>query len=834
MATAFQAGTLGLIQHLYDAGTYTGLSDARLLERFVSRREEAAFAALVARHGAMVLATCQAVLKDQDAADDAFQATFVLLFRKAASIRDCGALGGWLHRVAYRVALQASSTAARRRTVEKAALLWRAARTAAAGDSGALVHEEIEGLPERFRLPVVLCDLEGMSRDQAADVLRTTEGALRGRLAKGRDLLRRRLTRRGFACAVPLPPPAAMPANLVTSTVRAASGAASAAAIALATAASRKGILSPFQIALAALIAISTATAALVYNSPTAARVSANAAPARATAPAARDDGTTIRVEGRILDVDRRPVPGATVQIKFVQSPPGGKLDAWIDQIKRLAKQPFGLPLVSPGGLQTQVRATTDRDGRFQLDGLPRDSIATASLSGPDIETSEVYILTRDVPTIRVKKPDLVDVPMLVYYGSRFEHVAARARPIIGTIRDKDTGAPIAGIHITGMPNIANSLIPTPGVDATTDAEGKYEVNGLPTSSGFKLFTAAPAGQPYVNGGFISPASEPARGPFRFDITLKRGVLVRGRLVDNGTGKPVLGSVSYHALPGNPYLDEYPNFKRGSQETRVLIHDTDGRFVIPALPGRGLIAARAAEERYLHGTGAEAIKGFDSRLGTFPTFPFYCPTSDKHVLAEINPAAGSNEIAIELQVDPGRTVKGTVLGPDNQPLGGVEVRTLDLMQMPEQTNVNSGAFVITGIPEGRYRLDFVHAGRKLAGSLALKGDEAEDLTVKLEPWGTVFGRVVDRAGKPLTDVEIFSTIRQQPDPERGDLNTKPTVNAEGRFRIEGLVPGVKYDALGHSPDKADGPVLRGVQVRSGEVKDLGDIKLAASENGKKK
>ena len=153
MATAFRSGTLGLIQHLYDAGTFTGLSDARLLERFVNRREEAAFAALVGRHGAMVLNTCRAVLKDPNAADDAFQATFVLLFRKGGSIRGCDALGGWLHRVAYRVAVQARSDAARRRDVEKAACASRAAETPALDDLGAVLHEEIERLPERFRLP---------------------------------------------------------------------------------------------------------------------------------------------------------------------------------------------------------------------------------------------------------------------------------------------------------------------------------------------------------------------------------------------------------------------------------------------------------------------------------------------------------------------------------------------------------------------------------------------------------------------------------------------------------------------------------------------------------
>ena len=103
MATGLRSGTLGLIQTLFDEGTCTGLSDARLLERFVTHRDEAAFTTLVVRHGPMVLRTCQGILDDPSAVDDAFQATFVLLFRKAGSIRACDALAAWLHRVAYRV-----------------------------------------------------------------------------------------------------------------------------------------------------------------------------------------------------------------------------------------------------------------------------------------------------------------------------------------------------------------------------------------------------------------------------------------------------------------------------------------------------------------------------------------------------------------------------------------------------------------------------------------------------------------------------------------------------------------------------------------------------------
>jgi hypothetical protein len=377
------------------------------------------------------------------------------------------------------------------------------------------------------------------------------------------------------------------------------------------------------------------------------------------------------------------------------------------------------------------------------------------------------------------------------------------------------------------MPNIANSSITTHDVEATTDAQGRYQLNGLPVARGFKLFTEAPPGKPYVNSAFISPVAEAALGPIPFDMTLKRGVLVRGRLTDKVTGRPVPGHVVYFVFQNNPHLGDYPNSAREAQVTRVDVEERDGRFTIPALPGRGLIAARAEEERFLHGIGAAGIKGLSMDLKAFATYPYFCSTSDQHVFAEINPAPGTSEVTLELQVDPGRTVAGTILGPDGEEIvDGVEIRTLDVFQSPESPK-QSSSFVVTGLPSGRYRLDFIHERRKLAGALSLRGDETRNLDVRLQPWGTVVGRVIDEEGKPLSDVEIFSIVREQADHERADLEGKPTVDGAGRFRIEGLVPGVKYDAAGTSPKRAFGTVLNGVQVGPGEVKDLGDVTLPA-------
>ena len=173
MASGLASGTA--LRHLHDlfsGGTAVGLTDGQLLARYAASNDGPAFAALVARHGPMVAATCRAILRHEHDVEDAFQATFLVLARKARSVRAGDALGGWLHRVAYRVAVQANIEAKRRRRRESEVSpmeIPAAARPGLDLDLLSIVHEEIDRLPERQRLPVVLCDLEGLTYEQAAE-----------------------------------------------------------------------------------------------------------------------------------------------------------------------------------------------------------------------------------------------------------------------------------------------------------------------------------------------------------------------------------------------------------------------------------------------------------------------------------------------------------------------------------------------------------------------------------------------------------------------------------------------------------------------------------------
>ena len=206
MATRKDSSVLGQIRSLMNVGSVGDLTDGQLLERFATGRGEAselAFAALVERHGPMVLRVCRGVLANPHDTQDAFQATFLVLVKKARGLWVKDSLGAWLHQVAFRTASSALKDALRRRRHERRAAEL-AAATPGGHEEGAgldverLLHAEIDRLPERYRVPIVLCDLEGRSHEQAARHLGWPIGTVKSRLSRGRDRLRDRLRRRGL------------------------------------------------------------------------------------------------------------------------------------------------------------------------------------------------------------------------------------------------------------------------------------------------------------------------------------------------------------------------------------------------------------------------------------------------------------------------------------------------------------------------------------------------------------------------------------------------------------------------------------------------------------
>lgn len=233
MATGTMNGVLGHLRRAMLLSRDGGMTDGQLLECFLAQREEAAFEGLVRRHGPMVLGVCRRLLPNDSDAEDAFQATFLVLARKAAAVVPRDLVGNWLYGVAYRTALKAKAAAARRRVMERQVKTMPEHPTPPEhvwDDLQPLLDHELQRLPDKYRVPVVLCELEGRTRKEVARRLGIPEGTLSSRLATARQKLAKRLARHGLAVSTAAlalllsqnAVSAGVPAALGTSTVTAA------------------------------------------------------------------------------------------------------------------------------------------------------------------------------------------------------------------------------------------------------------------------------------------------------------------------------------------------------------------------------------------------------------------------------------------------------------------------------------------------------------------------------------------------------------------------------------------------------------------------------------
>jgi RNA polymerase sigma factor (sigma-70 family) len=315
------------------------VKDAELLERFLALRDEGAFELLLRRHGPMVLGVCKRVLGNAADAEDAFQATFLVLLRKAASIIPRTAVGSWLHGVAHKTALKAKSMSSTRRVREREAGAARAGY--AADDRWDPLLEALDGelnaLPEKYRAPIVLCDLEGLSYREAAARLGCPQGTLSGRLTRARALLARRLAHRGapvttaaLAALLAREALASVPPSLLEGTIRAGAVIAAGKALGEAVASSKvaslsegvlkKLLLSKLKAVAGGLLLLATVA---VAGWACAARVSARAGePGYEAASRAKDQGTAPARATRVTD---HPAESSEAEFAFRGITGGGK-----------------------------------------------------------------------------------------------------------------------------------------------------------------------------------------------------------------------------------------------------------------------------------------------------------------------------------------------------------------------------------------------------------------------------------------------------------------------------------------------------------------------------
>ena len=467
---ARQSGiVLGQIHTLFNEGRIGHLTDAQLLERFAVQRAqateateaaEAAFEAVVLRHGPMVLAVCRRVLRDQHEAEDAFQATFLILARRAGSIREGMVLGGWLRKVAFRVAARARALSARRLPLE-------ADRPAPAADELTTIAEredlrtaivdELELLPEKYRLPVQLCYIEGQTHDETALRLACPVGTVRTRLAWARERMRTRLTRRGFALPaafigasmLPLKARAEVPPALVKATVESATARASATAIAALASRVLKGMLvSQLKLAIAViLVGGSLAGLALPLTGAPATKAEIGV---RLSTGRPRDQQAEQR------DDPQPPRPVGTVFVRVVE---------------KATKRP--LPAVN---LTVRIDGkvarehTTDDSGRIEI-RLPADGSKSVTLSARRDGMVPIKLYLRHSLVRETEVPRSCTLAM------------EPGTSIGGTVRD-EAGQAIEGVSVTLYENKqdddARQVYDFPAITARSDRQGRWRIDLIP------------------------------------------------------------------------------------------------------------------------------------------------------------------------------------------------------------------------------------------------------------------------------------------------------------------------------------------------------------------
>jgi RNA polymerase sigma factor (sigma-70 family) len=917
-------------------------SDRQLLDAYAAN-DPTAFAALVRRHGPMVLGTCRRVLRHEQDAEDAFQATFLVLARGARAIRKGEALTSWLYGVSYRVALKARRDAARRRQHEARAepranppaweVGWR--------ELQGVLDEEVAGLPPAYRSVFLLCCLEGLSKAEAAARLGAKENTVSSRLARARLRLQGRLARRGIslasvlaALAVAGAGRAALAAPLVRAAVEAATrlGAGapvtglSAKALSLAEGMTRAMLpnnVKPAAVLLLALAALGIGLGVLA-RPPAQEPPAPPAAKTKAEAPAAKDEdkeriayagrvlgpdgrpvpgaklyltlawgylrkpapspeyattgpdgrfrftvpraefadhytvvtataanhgpgwvtvkaggkreGLTLRlvkddmpITGHVVDLEGKPVAGATLTVLQINAAPGEDLGPWLEAAR--AKKGLSLALeqeyLKRYTIALAPKVTTDAAGRFRLTGVGRHRLVWAQLDGPTVASQQLHILTRPGTAIEVTyhqgRPEDGD-PRIVttYYGADFRFVAAPTKPIVGVVRDKDTKKPLAGATIRSHVRAINpSYFRTldTEVSATTDAEGRYRLTGMPKGTGYKILAVPGGDHPYVPTSQDVPDA-PGLGPVTVDFELKRAVWIEGKITDKVTGRPVRGAVEYLSMYSNPnLLRDYPGFV-GSVMFHTVAANEDGSYRVVGLPGPGLIGVLYHESSYLRAPDRDDEYGTKER--SLSTAPFHVSfTSNYNALARVNPEKGAEAVRRDVTLDPGWSFKGTVLGPDGRPLAGARALNLNSSHIRwDAEGMKAAEF--TGWFHPRRPREYLlwHPEKRLVGVARPPKENGGAVTVRMERGAAVTGRLLDADGRPRAGVEL--EVQFHPKGWGSWFDYAPErvrTDREGRFRVEGLLSGYEFRLADDT-----GGVPLGGSLRSGKMKDLGDVR----------
>lgn len=956
---AMRRTAISRIARAWAAGDSAALSDGDLMRRFAADGDQAAFAEIVKRHGSMVEGISRRLLPSFQDAEDCCQAVFLLLAKKAGVTRWDASVASWLHETTRKVAHNARISSARRARRESGIRMHQEVSPLDSITGRELLEvldQELGKLPQRYREPLVLCCLEGLTRDEAAKRLRVPEATLKSQLERGRKKLADALAARGYSLGAALLAIATASAAQsssradFTSIVMAASGSPSPSAASLAKKVLLDGALRKIRIALLSLVVIAALGFGVAATQSTSGPPP-NAEPNRAAEwpgiaddspkPAAKDsrqpEPRTVEVSGRVLGPDGKVVGGARLLLpRPKKGRPGAPLDAeltlvatsdddgrfrfncsdtghglliarkdgfgvdWatlprdkpvVDEIRlQLVKeQPIsgkvidleGKPVagasvtaaalfVAPNdklddylagwkkGWRYMDAATarrlfspinviegttaTDKNGEFKLNGAGADRIIDLAIRGRGVATPRVRVITRagidlkpfnDAALAQEPVEFRIKGRIPTLYGPEPTIVVEPERIVEGVVKDLVTGKPLAGAEV--RPNFETDRSRW----TVTDENGKFRLEGLPNDKKYTIEVSARPGGGYLNRT-VELQAPSGTSPMTVNVEMARGVVLSGRVVDRQTGKGISAGIGFKPLAGNKNAD-----KPGLQQPWSPA-DQEGRFRMVVFSGKSLLMVEVhANERfdgkeigpYLLARPDPDFKElfqYDKRGDTW-----FINTADDdteyidayHIVKVVELKEDAGEVKVELFAERGRTVKLVVQDADGKPLSGAFVAGLGLM-LPAPIQLKTESATIFALdPERRPRLlALLHAEKNLGATVVVRGNEKEPVVVNLSTLGTVTGRLVFD-GAPLADAkvsldfedrsvwELYRSLEQ--------LRPAATTDMQGRFTLSAVFPGVKFylaPQKGQSHFMGD-PRIGLREVEPGKTLDLGERKM---------
>jgi beta-lactamase regulating signal transducer with metallopeptidase domain len=560
----------------------------------------------------------------------------------------------------------------------------------------------------------------------------------------------------------------------------------------------------------------------------------------------AKDD---VPIHGRFLDPDGRPLKDARVRLTELMIPRQRDLDAHLAFMTNLGDayllvsidyernlyQPRFLPR-----LTTETR--TDADGRFTMSGLGRDRLAVLHVSAPSVVDTTLTVMTRNAPDV-VLSPQAGGKATDVIHGAGFTLQLRRGLTVKGLVRDRDTREPIPGMWVTWHRDPMRD--PAAAVEApVTDEKGRFTISGLypelfdwdKTNHVLTAFPR-PGGQYLVSEGYIEPGADVV-------IECMRGIPFRLKLVDE-QGKPVEANVDYHYIAPNPEVEDLIKpFLSGCNWPLAngAARRADGIYEGVVLPGPGAVLVKTPGRSYrpahvdpkaffapgrTEWTAQEQI----STYGTHNTLQIGGEWTDQHDYAAIvlvNPARNAAPLELSATVVDDKPRRISLIDPDGKPVVGAQSEGLTWFPWSASPTLRAASFPVTKLhPDRARRITFVQEERQLIGFLMARGDGETPYTVRMQPWGTVTGQLVDETGS-LSDVAFLSLrgdggFDPNPDPEVGEY-AHVEIDKTGRFRVDHLIPGQRYRAeVYRGTAKLAGMAFENLVVRPGEVRDLGAI-----------